>query len=356
MLDSTRNAPRAEMNCHLLVPDLFWPAAAGVEPYRGLVLPALETLLGRGRRTKTPGRSVERWLADAYRIGSRPDLPLAPLILRGDGGEPGDDWWLQADPIHLRVHGDHLILAEATRFTVARDEAQQLVTTLNSHFSEEGITFVAPQPDRWYARVKSEPRLRATPTGEVAGRSVEHFLPAGDDGARWRSAFNEVQMLLHEHPCNQAREARGELPINGVWFWGAGCMTRTAPGAAFAAVWSDHPLARGLALASGITPHPIPATGSGWLAKLDGGPRDQAVLVAPAPLPGTAYGDITAWCGAVLALERDWISPLFAAAQNATIEITLHALGPDFGLTCEFSRRDTLKLWRRRRSLAACAE
>lgn len=355
MLDSTQRAA-AEMNCHLLVPDLFWPAAAGAEPYRGLTLPALETLLGRGRRTKTSGCSVERWLADAYRIGSQHDLPLAPLALRGDGGEPGDDWWLQADPVHLRVHGDHLILAEASRFPLARDEAQQLVATLNSHFSEEGITFAAPQPQRWYARVKSEPRLRTTPTGEIAGRNVDRFLPAGDDGARWRSAFNEVQMLLHEHPCNQAREARGELPINGVWFWGAGRMPRIATGTAFDAVWSDHPLARGLALASGITPRPIPATGSELLAGLDGRSRDQAFLVAPAPLPGTVYGDITAWCGAVLALERDWVSPLLAAAQKAAIEITLHALGPDFGLICEFSRRDNLRLWRPRRSLAAYAE
>lgn len=355
MLDSAQRAA-AEMNCHLLVPDLLWPAAAGREPYRGLALPALETLLGRGRRTKLPGRSMERWFTGAYRIGSQHDLPLAPLSLRGDGGEPGNDWWLQADPVHLKVHGDRLILAEASRFTIARDEAQQFIITLNSHFGGEGILFVAPQPQRWYARVKTRPRMHTAPTGEMAGRSVERFLPAGDDGARWRSALNEIQMLLHEHPCNQAREARGELPVNGAWLWGAGRTPQVASGTAFAAVWSDHPLAKGLALASGVTPHPLPATGSGLLADLEGGPGGEALLVALAPLPGMAYGDMAAWRGAVLALERDWVSPLLAAAQNARIEITLHALGPDFGFVCEYSRRDHFRFWRRRRSLAAYAE
>ena len=344
------------MNCHLLASNLFWPASAGAEPYRGLVLPALETMLGRGRRTKTPGGSLERWLADAYRIGSQQDFPLAPLSLSGDGSEPGDGWWIQADPVHLKVHGDRLILAETSRFTVTRDEAQQFVTMLNSHFEAEGITFVAPHPQRWYACLKSEPRVLTFPTGEVAGKSVDQFLPAGADGPRWRSAFNEAQMLLHQHPGNEKREARGELTINSVWFWGAGCMSVPTAAAPFDAVCSDHPLAKGLALASGITPHPVPANGSGWLVKRVGEPRDQAVLVAPAPLPGMAYGDIAAWREAALALERDWASPLLAAAQSAAVEITLHALGPDFGLTCEFSRRDHLKLWRRRQPLAAYAE
>ncbi|HSC98716.1 MAG TPA: hypothetical protein VLI21_07425, partial [Casimicrobiaceae bacterium] len=33
---------------------------------------------------------------------------------------------------------------------------------------------------------------------------------------------NEIQMLLHEHPVNAAREARSEPPVTGIWFWGGG--------------------------------------------------------------------------------------------------------------------------------------
>lgn len=344
------------MNCHLLVSDLFWPAAAGVEPYRGLGLPALETLLARGRRTKMPGSSLERWLAGAHHIAPQHDLPLAPLALRGDGGDPGDHCWLRADPVHLKVHGDRLILAEASRFAVAPGEAEQLVSALNSHFVPEGITFIAPQPQRWYARTTAAPRIRTTPTAEVAGKNIEHFLPAGDDGARWRRIFNETQMLLHRHPCNEAREARGEPAINSVWLWGAGRMPQPVPGAPYAAVWSNHPLAKGLALASGIEPRPLPATGTDLLQDPGNVARDRIQLAVLTPLPGTAYGDIEAWRKAALALERDWFSPLLTALHGTTLDtLTLRALGQDFGCAAEVTRHDLWRFWRRRRPLQAYA-
>jgi hypothetical protein len=90
------------------------------------------------------------------------------------------------------------------------------------------------------------------PTAEVAGRNVEPFLPAGDDAPRWRRIFNETQIMLHRQACNESREARGELPINSVWFWGAGGPSGVAVKAPYATVWSDHPLAAGLAAASGM--------------------------------------------------------------------------------------------------------
>ncbi|MCB1639923.1 MAG: hypothetical protein KDI15_13865, partial [Thiothrix sp.] len=30
----------------------------------------------------------------------------------------------------------------------------------------------------------------------------------------------ELQMLLHQHPVNQARERQGQLPVNSLWLWG----------------------------------------------------------------------------------------------------------------------------------------
>ena len=345
------------MNCHLLVPELFWPAASGADPYRDLALPALETILARGRRTRTPGSSLERWLAAAFHADAGRELPLAPAALRGDGGEPRDHWWLQADPVHLKVHGDRLILADASRFAVSPDEARELTAALNSHFASEGIAFVAPQPQRWYARIAAAPRIRTTPTAEAAGRNIERFLPTGEDGARWRKIINEAQMALHAHRCNEDREARGELPINSVWFWGAGRASDEPSGSPYAAVWSKHPLATGLALANGIRPRPLPESATALLQSLGDTPRDQAQLVALDPLPGTAYGDIAAWRKTMLEYEDRWFQPLLAAARSPAFDIlSLHALGPDYGVCCEFLRRDRSKFWRRRRPLHTYAD
>jgi hypothetical protein len=36
--------------------------------------------------------------------------------------------------------------------------------------------------------------------------------------------ISEMQMLLYTHPLNDAREARGALPINAIWFNGSGIL------------------------------------------------------------------------------------------------------------------------------------
>ena len=53
--------------------------------------------------------------------------------------------------------------------------------------------------------------------GGIAGGTP--WLP----GERWlRRLQNEAQMLLHAHPVNLARMARGALAVNSVWIHGAG--------------------------------------------------------------------------------------------------------------------------------------
>jgi hypothetical protein len=331
------------MDCHLLVSDLFWPASAGNEPYAGLALPALETLLARGRRLKTSGASLERALAAQYRL---PDsLPLAPFSFRGDHGEPGTDWWLRADPAHLKLHRDQLVLADASRLSIQPDEARDCVAALNSHFASEGISFIAPHPDRWYARTANEPRLRTTPTSEAVGRGVGALMPQGDDGARWRRVINEAQMLLHEHPCNQAREQEGRLAINSIWIWGPGRGQKIE--SSFDAVWADDPVATGLAAESGGAARPLPGSGSSLLESRRAG-RNLVVVKQPI----TAYGDLKAWRDAVELLERVWAASLVAGLRDGAIDsLTLQGLGPDYGYTSVLMRRDRLRFWRARRPL-----
>ena len=331
------------MNCHLLVPDLFWPAAAGGEPCRDLRLPALETILARGHATRTEGSSLERWLAAAYALPA--ELPLAPYSLRGDGGEPGDHFWMHADPVHIKLHGNRLILADASRFHLSGEEAQEFITALNTQLAPDGITFAAPHPQRWYVRIAGEPRMHAAPTAEMAGRDIETFLPSGEDSARWRRLFNEAQMLLHAHPRNAGREASGALPVNGVWFWGAGRARKLV--SPYDIVWGDHPLAAGLAAASAVTARALPASATAFLKD----PGGKAPLIVAA-LPSTAYGDVQGWREAAAALEGAWFPPLLSAVDGGVLQtLTLHGLGSDYGYTVTLAPNDRFRFWRRGRPL-----
>ena len=311
---------------------------------RDLGLPALETILARGQRNRTAGSSVERWLAAAFALPA--GLPVAPYALRGDGREPGDHFWIHADPVHLKVHGDRLVLADASRLDITGEEAREWVAALNAQFAADGIAFDAPHPQRWYVRTAEAPRLDSTPTGEMAARSIEPFLPSGEGAARWRKIANEAQMVLHAHPRNEAREARGALPVNSLWLWGAGRAQQ--PVSACDSMWADHPLASGLAAASSRIAHPLPASAAAVLAE----PGVDKALVVVDALPPTAYGDVLDWRDAVAKLERAWLAPLLAALNDGRLQsLTLHGLGPDYGYTVVLARNDRFRFWRRKRPL-----
>jgi hypothetical protein len=341
------------MGCHLLIPDLFLPDGSGAALYDELALPALETLLARGALQRSPGMSLERWLGAAFEVEQQYDLPLAAASLRGDGVDPGAACWLRADPVHLKVQRDQLVLADASCFEISAPEAAGLLGTLNAHFLEDGIEFIAPVPQRWYARLHAEARIHTTPTLEVAGRSIERFLPAGDDGARWRRLINEAQMLLHEHSGNEAREGRGEIPINSVWFWGAGRMPGVGGGAPYGAVCTSNPLAAGLAAAAGLRVHGLPRTGAELLHTGAGLARGRPSLVVIERLRGAAFSDAQAWRQALAELEERWFAPLLDGLWRGVLEdVTLHALGSEFSLLSTCTRADRFKFWRPRRPLA----
>jgi hypothetical protein len=210
------------MNVHLIVPELFWPHEdTAARPAGELELPGLETLLARGRRARGKAPHLEGWLCEQFGIARQQDWPIAPFALLADGGKPGDHYWLRADPAHLDVATDQLVL-DASAISVTPQEAEALVAALNHHFDADAMTFHAVQPDRWYVRLTHAPELATTPIAAARGRAIDPLLPSGPEAKQWHARLNEMQMVLHEHPINEAREARGEAAINSLWFWGGG--------------------------------------------------------------------------------------------------------------------------------------
>jgi len=120
-------------------------------------------------------------------------------------------------------------------------------------FAGQGMEFFAPHPQRWYVRLDRLSLMRTTPLSQVIGGDVRKALPLGEDAAHWHQVFNEIQMLLHTHPLNEAREARGEPAINSVWFWGGGCSESVALQKNYDSVSSDDVLAGMFAVSSGST-------------------------------------------------------------------------------------------------------
>ena len=312
--------------------------------------PALQTLLARGHGTRAPADGgLEGWLCAAFGVGKQQDWPVAPLTLAADGGEPGPDYWLRADPVHLSARREQLVLADSGTFALTVAEAADLTDALNRHFREDGLHFLAATPGRWYLRPGRPLDLRTRPVSEAAGRHVDPFLPAGGDALAWHRTFNEVQMLLFGHPVNTAREARGELAVNSVWVWGGGTYPINAR-AFYQAVYADDALARALARVAEVAAEPVPAHAAAALR----GDAGRALAVV-SDLDGPAqYGDLLAWQEALTRLEGDWFAPLLGALKAGNLaELRLIGLGSGVLHSFRLRRADVFKLWRRPALLAA---
>ncbi len=202
---------------HIVIPDLFLPEQLAAYACADLRVPSLERLLTRGRQEPLAIDSLESWLCGKFGVEG---MAVAPLTLLADGVQPGDAYWLRADPVAISMQREQTILQ--ADIAVSENEAAQLCASLNAHFAADGLCFAAPHPQRWYLQLEQTPALETHSLSQVVGENMHAHLPQGKDALRWHSVFNEIQMLFYEHEVNQAREQRGEHPVSSVWLWGGG--------------------------------------------------------------------------------------------------------------------------------------
>ena len=331
------------MNLELVVPALL--AAPDAPPASA---PALELLLARGRRTRSDASSLEHWLCGAFGLtdaaAQRSPVPAGALTALALGLDPGPRRWLRADPVHLRAARDRLILVPNQALAVTVAEADALAGTLAPLLTGK-FTLYPLNPDQWCLRVETEDECDAGIAApiELAGADVDPRLPA----MQWHALLTELQMALHQHPVNTAREARGEPAINSLWLWGAGTLPAAAR-APWQSVSAGDPVALGLARLSGVR-HRAPGSGAaGWLERA---PEDGRHLVVLDSLRGArALGDVDAYARRLQGLEGDLFAPLLAALKGGRIGMVTVDV-PEAAVSFETVRGDLRRFWRRRRPL-----
>jgi hypothetical protein len=188
-------------------------------------------------------------------LGIDADTAVAPLALLGAGGDPRDDYVLRADPVHLAADRDRGLIVQ-TIDDLATDDAEALVRMLDRHFAGDDLRFEAVRPDAWFARRRQPASIATTPPDAAQGRNPMASMPSGPDSGAWKRWQNEIEMMLYDHPVNRAREARGALPVNAVWFSGGGRLVDVAmPPPAFVTAPQSRlgDLARGIARRAGAT-------------------------------------------------------------------------------------------------------
>jgi len=154
-------------------------------------------------------------------------LPWAALQAHGlqlPAAQPGEGWaWLT--PCHWQVNSDHVRMANPADCEISPEESHAVMESLRAFLAEDGIALHGLQTGgSWLALGAA---LRDLPTASLAqasGGAVDHWLPRQAQAQPLRRLQNELQMLLYNHPLNDARAARGLLPINSFWISGTGTL------------------------------------------------------------------------------------------------------------------------------------
>jgi hypothetical protein len=344
---------KRDMRCTLLIPHLFWPHENAQTVWSELQLPGLEKLIGRAHAERFEAITPEGWLCQAFELERQQDWPVAPLTLELDGGEAADAYWLRADPVHLRMDRDRIVLVENELFGVSMDEAKALGAALNDHFRTQEIAFHAPRPKRWYVRLPHAPSLVTHSASEAAGRDVRSFLPSGGDALTWHQVFNEIQMLLYDHPVNVEREQRGEPVVNSVWFWGGG-VKASVRGRPCDALWAEDALAVALGSVADVAVSARPRNAAEWrhaARPADG--ESSNLIVLDQLASAAAHEDSTTWQSEIMALEANWFAPLSRDLRERRLaSVTLIVPGEAACWRFEVRPADFLKFWRSARPWA----
>ncbi len=334
----------------LLIPDLIWPEPADESTLANLPCPRLEQLLARGSLTRTPREPLELLLARLLGTGS---ATLAACRLEHEENSPSLNnqpaAWVCIDPVNLQFHHERIILGDASRLNIQAEEAQTLISALNQTFPDLG-TFHAPHPERWYLAPAPGLELPELPPPSAAtGRQLGSLLPEAPQFSR---LMNEVQMLLHTHPVNRARESQRQPLINGLWFWGGQPVQASNP-TPITRVCSTHSLARGLATSSGLQQQGAPA---GLAELLPGEGAQHTLVVLDELLPHALIEDGDAWRQTLEQLEQQWFEPLLKGAGKHPAQLRL--LSPcAFGLLeWRLDAASRWKFWRRPKPLASLAQ
>jgi hypothetical protein len=209
-----------------------------------LALPHLQQLLGSLRQaSKLEGdeyalsmpheRVMARamgWLDEAG--AGRGDSQAAG----GDGTLPWSAWWAEQDglsltpgqhwgllsPGHWLMGRDHLTLLDPLALGLNEAESRALFQAVQSLFESDGWTLLWGAPSRWYV---AHPSLAGLPTASLdrlIGRNPDLWLTDHPQARMVRRLQSEVQMLLYQHPINDAREAAGLPTVNSFWLSGCG--------------------------------------------------------------------------------------------------------------------------------------
>jgi hypothetical protein len=253
--------------------------------------------------------------------------------------------WI-ASPVHLIAGLTSLHIDRRSILRLSPADLESFAQDFNRAFGDTSLHLVPLANGEFLLRGPATLSAATTEPSRALVADLGAALPKGSDAKALKRLGAELEMWLHTHPLNEARQRRGELPVSALWLWGGGASLQFTPLPGSLKTRGD--------LAFGPDPYLI------GLWHLHGGraralPDDKltSLLTDPSAQRAILVTEVTSllqsnprWTvfEALAELDRLYAAPAIAALAAGTVDKVL-VIANDTEL--QVGRRDRLRFWRR---------
>lgn len=286
----------------------------------------------------------ERWLAGQFGmtegVSRNGSPPVAAALMQAFDLPASAGAWFVLQPVHIHIARDHLVLTDPRQLAFSEPESRSLFGVAQALFEEAGKRLLYGNAMIWFVDAGDWSALQTATPDAASGRNIDIWMPSGAGERDWRKVQNDVQMHWFNHPVNEARESRGQRPVNSVWLWGGPASPGPAlPGSYDKAFnltgWTQ-------AFRSQVPERREAADAHGMLVGLE----RRNLLVLDDLLSPALSNDWSRWIEAMHGLEEAWFAPLLRALKSGAVDRISIVATHDTG-TAQFSatRLSLRKFW-----------
>ena len=222
---------------HLIIPYAASHVLNDPKVLTGLQLPHLQALLSLMQRQQVLPAPLsehdlhmphERLHASALGWnGQASALPWAAWH-SAQNGQPSTAAQAWITPCHWQVGMDQVVMLDPASLFLTDDESRQLLQAMQPYLLEDGLQVTWHSALAWHAEGTLLAQLPTASLDRVVGQNVKPWLTDSPTARPMHRLQSEMQMLLYNHPVNDAREARRQHTVNSFWLHGAGALPNAA--------------------------------------------------------------------------------------------------------------------------------
>jgi hypothetical protein len=225
---------------HLIIPYAASHAFTGPEVWAGLQLPHLQTLLTLLQRQQvlqdpeTSALHLPHERLQAQALGWRLEAPTLPWAAwhQAQQGQQSAEHQAWMTPCHWQIGMGQVVMADPAHLHLSDEESQQLLQAMQPFLQEDGLQVTWHSALLWHAQGALLANLPTASLDRVIGQNVKDWMPNSPAARPLQRLQSEMQMLLYNHPVNDARDARRQHTVNAFWLHGAGTLPAATPSTA----------------------------------------------------------------------------------------------------------------------------